>query len=91
MDRQYRSRLLLVAGVVVSFVALACIMDRCYAHRYREDHNKQKCTALETDSLKAEEGDLLVIRRITGDSIIVQSATDEDVEVYIEGMNDKKK
>jgi len=70
-----------VVGTVLFFIVLAYFMDMFYHSKYENYRGNVFNTK---DSIRAKEGELLVIRHIASDSIVVQSATLEDVKVFLE-------
>ena len=70
-----------VVGTVLFFIVLAYFMDKFYHSKYENYRGNVFNTK---DSIRAKEGELLVIRRIASDSIVVQSATLEDIKVFLE-------
>ena len=79
-----------VVGTVLFFVVMAYFLDRFYHNRYEKRYNYKGNVFNTKDSIRAKEGELLVIKRLAGDSIVVQSATLKDIIVFLEEEQCKK-
>ena len=84
MNRNNVVNALKVVGTVLLFLVMAYFLDKFYHSRYEKRYNYRGNVFNTKDSIKAGEGELLVIRRISGDSIVVQSATLEDVKLFLD-------
>jgi len=84
MNRNNVVSTLKVVGTVLFFIVMAYFLDMFYHSRYEKKVNYRGNVFNTKDSIRAKEGELLVIRRLAGDSIVVQSATLEDVKLFLE-------